>query len=291
MNRKKYITATVLLLLCIFFTSVFYGTADENNGSLLEIRNQLRLGNMAVVHYNSTNGITFITDDGTYKEKTQGNEDMHLEFSRRFDPKLLRNDENGIYLTGTYDNSALVFYVRKTDSEFSRLQIAVNCIDEKMYFAAIGSADSPDINSTISLGINTGTGFVWKNMLTGHTESDEQYLTIDYTLCPYDESKDAYQIILKADEGMACFTKIELTGLELVNISGDRKNISYENGILSDLHDASLNADYLSIKNQMESEVCFSENSEVSSLIKNFLQMLYEFVLKITDILRSMFSV
>jgi len=290
MKRKLHIITTVILLLCTVFNSVLYGSADENNGSLLEIRNQLRLGNIAVVHYNTTNGITFMTDDGTYKENTPVNGEMSLDFTKRIDSKLVRNDENGIYLTGTYDNSALVFYVRETESEFSRLQIAVSCIDEKMYFASVGSQDEPDINTTLRLGMYDGADYRWKDMLTDCTVGGEQYLTIDYTMCPYDESKNAYQIVLRADEGMACFTKVELTGLELVNISGDRKDISYKNGTIANEHDASVNADYLSIKEQMASQKLFSADT-ASSLIRNFLQRLYGFVLEITAILRSIFTV
>lgn len=290
MKRKLHIITTVILLLCTVFNSVLYGSADENNGSLLEIRNQLRLGNIAVVHYNTSDGITFMTDDGTYKENTPANGEMSLDFTKRIDSKLVRNDENGIYLTGTYDNSALVFYVKETESEFSRLQIAVSCIDEKMYFASVGSQDKPDINTTIRLGMHDGVDYRWKDILTDCTVSGEQYLTIDYTMCPYDKSKDAYQIVLRADDGMACFTKVELTGLELVNISGDRKDISYKNGTLAKEHDASVNADYLSIKEQMDSQKLFSVNTG-SSLIRNLLQRLYEFIIEITAILRSIFTV
>lgn len=291
MNRKKYTAFTVLILVFALLTSVFYCAADENNGSLLEIRNQLRLGNMAVVHYNTTNGITFITDDGAYSENTPTNGEMSLTFAKRIDPKMLRNDENGIYLTGTYDNSALVFYVRQTESEFSRLQIAVNCIDEKMYFASISSSESPQINTTIRIGTHDGTVYRWMDMLTDCTEADEQYLTVDYRLCPYDESKDAYQVVLRVDDGMACFSEIELTGLELVNISGDGRDISYENGALAQGHNPSLNADYLSIKNQMDSDRIMPDTAETSSIIKKFLQRLYNFILEITAILRSIFTV
>lgn len=290
MKKKLHATAIVFLLLLAILTSAIYGTADENNGSLLEIRNQLRLGNIAVVHYNTTNGITFMTDDGTYKENSPVNGEMSLEFTKKIDDKLVRNDENGIYLTGTYDNSALVFYVRETESEFSRLQIAVSCIDEKMYFASVGSQDEPDINTTLRLGMHDGVDYRWKEMLSDCTVGGEQYLTIDYTMCPYDESKNAYQIVLRADDGMACFTKVELTGLELVNISGDRKDISYKNGTIAKEHDASVNADYLSIKEQMDSQKLFSADT-ASSLIRNFLQRLYGFVLEITAILRSIFMV
>ena len=290
MKRKLHIITTVILLLCTVFNSVLYGSADENNGSLLEIRNQLRLGNIAVVHYNTSDGITFMTDDGTYKENTPVNGEMSLDFTKRIDSKLVRNDENGIYLTGTYDNSALVFYGRETESEFSRLQIAVSCIDEKMYFASVGSQDEPDINTTLRLGMHDGVDYRWKDMLTDCTVSGEQYLTVDYTMFPYDESKNAYQIVLRADEGMACFTKVELTGLELVNISGDRKDISYKNGTIANEYDASVNADYLSIKEQMTSQKLFSAGTG-SSLIRNFLQRLYWFVLEITAILRSIFTV
>ncbi len=290
MNRKIYMTVNVLLIVFAMLTSVFYGSADENNGSLLEIRNQLRLGNMAVVHYNTTNGITFITDDGAYKENTPENGELSLTFAKRIDPKMLRNDENGIYLTGTYDNSALVFYVRETESEFSRLQVAVNCIDEKMYFASIGSPDTPEINTTVRLGMSDGTHYKWKDILSECTEAGNQYLTIDYPFCPYDESKDAYQVVLRVDDGMACFSEIELTGLELVNISGDRNDISYENGVLADGYDASLNADYLGIKNQMASEKLLPDTAETSSFIKKFLQRLYDFIVEITAILRSIFA-
>ena len=290
MKRKLHIMTTVILLLCTVFNSVLYGSADENNGSLLEIRNQLRLGNIAVVHYNTSDGITFMTDDGTYKENTPVNGEMSLDFTKRIDSKLVRNDENGIYLTGTYDNSALIFYVRETESEFSRLQIAVSCIDEKMYFASVGSQDEPDINTTLRLGMYDGVDYRWKDMLSDCTVGGEQYLTVDYTMCPYDESKNAYQIVLRADDGMACFTKVELTGLELVNISGDRKDISYKNGTIANEHDASVNADYLCIREQMASQKLFSAGTG-SSLIRNFLQRLYGFVLEITAILRSIFTV
>lgn len=291
MNRKRYITVSLLFLLCAFFTSVFYGTADESDSSVLKTTNQLHLGNIAVAHYNSTDGVTLITNDGIYSENTSSSGELTLDFTETTDSDFLRSDENGIYLTGTYDNSAVVFYVRQTESGTNRLQIAVSCIDEKMYFASIGTPDSPEINTTLSLGIYDGTDYCRKIILTDCTETEKQYITIDYTLCPYDESKDAYQIVLCAEDGMACFTGIELTGLELVNISGEKGNISYRDGVLADSHDASANADYLSIREQMSSVTTLNENTGASSLIKNFLLNLYEFILRMTTVLRDMFVI
>lgn len=290
---KKHSSGIIVFSLFVipFMAALFflYGFAVENNASVFEIRKQAEKGHIAVVTYDSTSGITLSTSNGTYTEKNTDNE-MKLSYSANEGiDSYLRKGNDGIYLTGTYDNTAIAFYVRETESEFSRLQVEIKGIDEKMYFASIGSTQSPDVNTTIRVGIQDGYGLQWLDMLSECTSATEQYCTVDYTRCPYDSEKNAYQVIIRVDEGMACFTKIELTGLDLVDISGDKTDISYQNGVLADAHDAEMNADYMSVKNQMMSDAVYPADN--SSIIRNFLFRLYNFILRITTLLKSIFTV
>lgn len=292
--KKQKLRAIIISLLVLSVTAAAfapYGSGTENNASVFETRKQAEKGNIAVVSYNSTYGLTLAAGDGTYTEKKNGSE-MSLIYSENDGiDSYLRKGSNGICLTGTYDNTALVFYVRETESEFSRLQIELKGVDEKMYFASIGSAQSPDVSATVRVGIRDGDSLQWLDMLSDCTSATEQYCTVDYTRCPYDSEKNAYQVVIRVDDGMACFTRIELTGLELVDISGDKTDIFYKNGVLSDTHDTGTNADYMSVKNQMESDIVYQDNHNDSSLIRNFLFRLYNFVLEITTLLRSFFTV
>lgn len=242
-----------------------YYTDDEKDAVFTELRNEIVAGNIGTVKYNTTDGITVSTATSTWTEHlSESIYDYQLKFNAvsTIDDYLLKGPNNEIYQTGTYDNAALVFYVKETDAASHGLQIGIRGLDESLFFAGIESDAAADVNATVRVGVVEDNGYKWDEALASITSSTEQYYKIDYKKCYYDSEKAAYQIVIRVDEGLVSFTGLKLTGLELVSIKGENTDLYYENGILmqpsqseeaAEPAEPALFANFYSLRNQMQS--------------------------------------
>lgn len=288
----------------------------EINASFTELRDQIIQGKIAVVDYNTTDGIAVSTGTSTWTENLTG-EDTESQYKfnevNNVSDYLLQGPNNEVYMTGTYDNSAIVFYVKEDNSITHSLQLAVRGIDESLFFAGIESDAEPQVNATVRVGVYDSTEYKWDDVLVSLTSSTEQYYPIDYRKCYYDATKDAYQVVIRIDNGMASYSGLKLTGLELIDIEGEKTDLYYENGVLMQNTDVAVASEYSistaafmqadastyvnfnSVSRQMRStEIVSDEEDEDisgdSQLIESFLQKLIILLKKIVNAIRSLLS-
>lgn len=204
----------------------------EQDAQFIELRDQIVQGKVAVVSVTDTDGLTVSTATSTWTENLSGESKEVLDFNQvdSVEDYLMQGPNNEVYMTGTYDNAALVFYVKETGNAAHSLQIALRAIDETMFMSGIESG----AKATVRVGVYTTNNiYAWADVVTKHTSSTEQYFVIDYTQCYYDTDKGAYQVVIRVDEGMVSYSSLKLTGLELVSVEGDSTDLRYVNGILS----------------------------------------------------------
>lgn len=203
----------------------------EQDAQFIELRDQIVQGCVAVVNYTESDGITVSTATSTWTENLSGENEGELEFNEvdSVDDYLLEGPNNEVYMNGTYDNAALVFYVKDNNgNDVSSLQLALRAIDETLFMSGIeGTA-----NATVRVGVYNGTTYAWEDVLVNSTSSTEQYYSIDYTKCYFDTDKGAYQVVVRVDEGMASYSSLKLTGLELVSVDGPAATLKYNEGTL-----------------------------------------------------------
>ena len=208
--------------------------STENGATFAEIRNLIVEGKAAVAKYDgekttiSTGTITWTenrngeTYDGTAYE---GNKVSSV------DDYLTLGPNNEVYMNGTYETAALVFYVEETEgAEVHNLQIAVHGVDVGLFFGT----NSTGIEAAIRYGIQSGDTYAWMPLVTT-VSATEQYYTIDYTKCPYVEGR-GYQVAIQVDEGMASYTSLKYNGLTLGTMNsneGEVTNLYYDNGVLT----------------------------------------------------------
>lgn len=212
--------------------------ATENGADFIELRDEIVQGKIAVVDYSETEGIKVSTATSTWTENLNGNADASYTFNETSGVKdyLLEGPNNEVYMTGTYDNAALVFYVQEdTNASAHGLQIALRAIDEAKFFSGVDT-DGKTLTSTadVSIGVydSTNKTFAWKPLVKNCTSSTEQYYTIDLSDC-YKTEDGYYQVVIQVTNGMASFSSLKLTGLKLVSVDGDKTDLYYFNGILS----------------------------------------------------------
>lgn len=205
---------------------------SEQDAQFIELRDQIVKGAVAVAKLTESD-FTVSTATSTWTENLKGEtkDDLYFNQVDSVADYLLEGPNNEVYMNGTYDNAALAFYVKDTNgAEISSLQLALRGIDENLFIAGIESV----VNATVRVGVyDTATStYAWKDVVVDHTSSTEQYYTIDYTKCFFDTTKGAYQIVIRVDEGMASYSSLKLTGLELVSINGDSTDLRYIGGTL-----------------------------------------------------------
>ncbi len=231
---------------------LYIGT--EQNIQFKELRKEIINGNIAVIEYNLTDGITLSTATSTWTEQYNESEiDYQLKFNevKSIDDYMLQGPNNEVYHTGTYSNSALVMYVKETASENQSLQIGIRGLDESMFFAGIASDTASDVNAVVSVGVYKDGVYKWDNPLATVTSSTEQYYVIDYKNCYYDSEKGAYQVVIRIDDGMVSYSGIKLAGLEIVDIGGEKTDYFYNSGILMQPDEESENENELVPANMM----------------------------------------
>lgn len=195
-------------------------TAEEKGAEFKEIRNLIMDAYVGAVEYDGSS-VKVSTGTTTWVENYQGQYEGNEVDS--VDDYLISGPNNEIYMSGDQVDSALVFYVKESGNGAHNLQIALHGVDEGLFYGA-GSKG-------ISTSIKYGVGSDWKQLVTA-VSATEQYYTIDYTECPFEDGY--YQIAVLIDEGMASFTSLKLNGLELKEMDGPATTLYYENGVLKD---------------------------------------------------------
>jgi len=257
--------------------------ASENGAKFIEIRDKIADGEVAVVKYNETDGITVNAATSTwtenliieeYETETGDNGKPLYKYNEvdSVDDYLLKGPNNEVYMNGVNDKAALVFHVKEDESANHSFQIALRKIDYVSFFTgtsaeSLTDAQKADFDSPV---VMYGLGDTWKTLVDEVTSSTEQYYTINYTDCPQNDD-GSYQVVIMVDNGMISYSSLKLTGLSLVNISGEPATVYYENGILkeklsaeSDSTDTVANAaayvNFASLSAQMSSDVIIGED-------------------------------
>ncbi len=233
----------------------------EKGAQFIELRNEIAAGNIAVVKYTDT--ITVSTSTSTWTENLHG--EFIFNEVNSVDDYILTGPNNEVYMTGTYGQSALVFYVKEIGTGAHSLQIALRGIDENLFFS--GNTTDPAVAAKVKFGVYQDGNYAWEWLNEKVISSTEQYYVIDYTKCYYDSTKGAYQVVITVDEGMISFSSLKLTGLELVIVNGEKASLKYENGTLYSSADAAsyevANASYYvnfsSVGQQLRSKVIASD--------------------------------
>lgn len=279
--KKKYTFSLIIAIAAVISAVILSSAAiislsDNAKTESVSVRSGIEDGLIAVADYNSTDGLKISTHKKCWSQTAaeSGLKFIFSEYGSADD--YLRHSENGrVYISGTYDNSALVFYVKETENTEHKLSVRIQNIDESMFFAGIGS----DSNAKVRLGCYSDSGFYRINLATSDSDS---LIEIDYKNCFYDEKKGAYQIVLFVDDGMAAFDSIELTGLEISEIKGEKSDISYIDGVLMSPVEEEIFVNFISINNQMQKKAVMPTTAHINLLI-SFLEAVTRQMQEIID--------
>ncbi len=201
----------------------------ENGATFSEIRNLIADRQAFAVKYDDTDGLSVSGGTSTWIENRNNvvpgdhNTRWTNNTVNSVNDYLIAGPNNEVYMIESTDNekTALVFYVKETGAEVTNLQVAVKAMD---YASYIGKGNVGKLMAQIEYGAyNADTGeYVWRP-LTTITSSAEQYFTIPYTECPYDEVNNRYQVALRVADteptGMASYTSLKYNGLELLTLN------------------------------------------------------------------------
>ena len=212
----------------------------EHNATVEELRDLIAEGTVGVgVMQNSS--LSLSTGTVTWTESLFDN-DFSSASQETYDSikvestsdYLIQGPNNEVYMEGNATNSALIFYVKETNSDIHELQIAVRALDYGRYYGA----GSTGLSAQLQYGILTESGYAWKNLVQV-VSGTEQYYSIPYTECPMD-TQGRYQIVLRAvnpntqSNAMVSYTNVKINGLTVEKLDnlGEGSVIHYENGIL-----------------------------------------------------------
>ena len=287
-SDSKKLFCTVFIAAAIFIAALTAGAMLGDGSASLSFRNQLSKGNIAITHFNNYDGLLICTGSGERSEYFADDGAVY-EYSPA-DEYTFRG-KDGIYLSGTFDNSAVAFYVRETEAQTRALKISVKATDEASFFAGIKTDTSA--SSTLSIAVSDGTDIMWRELAE---LSDASFTTTDiwYEDCPYDEVLDAYLIVLRADNGMTCFDTLTLSGLELAELENCKESLFYSNGELrhgdpygdSSAADEKLHFNTILLREALASELEYNTSKDRVSFL-DFAFRLYDFIISVL----SFFSV
>lgn len=255
---------------------------DKENGAIFtEVRNLIADKKAFAIRYSDDEGLSVSGGTNTWIENRNNvlPSDHKIKWTGKtvnsVNDYLLAGPNNEVYLlesTGE-EKSAIAFYVSESEDETVHdMQIAIHAIDYNSY---IGSQNTGKLYAQIQYGaVNADTDeFVWKN-LTTVVSSAEQYFTIPYTECPYDEAENRYQVVLRVADaditGMASFTTLKTNGLELAQLNLSETDIVYDelhNDILDkdgNSLDSSKFINFITMSQQMSSNAVYATAASTS---------------------------
>ena len=218
-----------------------YYTSEENGAKIVELRDEILKGNVAVGKLNHGT-MTLSTALTSWTENLRDN-DFVVGGLQTFEGILVGNandyliqgPNNEVYMEGNANGSAVVFYVaKKAGSNVQNLQIAVRALDYAKFYGAGSSAPSAQLQYGVLL---ESGNYAWKN-LAQITSSTEQYYNIPIQECPVDAA-GRYQIVVRVVEtqsnkaALVSYSSLKLNGLEIQKIDGlgDATVMYFENGI------------------------------------------------------------
>ena len=200
----------------------------ENGATFSEIRDLVADRQAFAIKYDDAEGLSVSGGTNTWIENR--NEvfpgDHNIKWTNNtvnsINDYLLAGPNNEVYMIESTEKekSALAFYVRETGNDLHNLQVAIRALD---YGSYIGSMSTGQQNAEIEYGAVDENGeLVWRK-LANIVTSSEQYFTIPYTECPYDEVLDRYQVVLRVADttptGMASYTSVKYNGLEFLTLN------------------------------------------------------------------------
>ena len=216
-------------------------SAEENGAQILELRDQILQGNIAVGRLNGYT-MTLSTALSSWTENLFDN-DFDPSTPETFegiivdsaDDYLIQGPNNEVYMEGNVTGSAMVFYVsKKAGSAVQDLQIAVRALDYGKFYGA----GSTQLGAQLQYGVLLSSGnYAWKN-LAYVASGTEQYYTVPVSECPVDAA-GRYQVVLRAVEpnhntaALVAYTNVKLNGLQISDLGdiGDSTIMYFENGI------------------------------------------------------------
>ena len=214
---------------------------DKEDKATIEELRDLIAGGIIGVGVMQGNDLSVSTGTTTWTESMQDNdfdptnkETYHSIKVGSTADYLIQGPNNEVYMEGNATNSALIFYVKETNTDVHELQIAVRGLDYGKYYGAGSTA----LNAQLQYGILTDSGYAWKNLVRV-VSGTEQYYSIPYDESPVD-TQGRYQIVLRAinlqtnTNAMVSYTNLKLNGLTVEQVEGVGEGtiIYYQNGIL-----------------------------------------------------------
>lgn len=210
---------------------------NESGAQILQIHDQVIAGNIAVGEVNSTS-VSFGSGTSSYVENRNNNL-ITGNNSTSIDVYALVGPNNELYLNGLSLTQAIAFYVKPVDSvplAERTLQIGVRGIDADAIegYTSAKLIDDPN-NDTVLLQSNfSTTGSAAWTKIAGINSGTEQYYHVDPTLCAYDASKEAYLVVLTAQNGMVSLTGLKVKGYELLQAYDSSSIVYNPDGSLTD---------------------------------------------------------
>lgn len=204
---------------------------EENGATFAEIRDLIVNGTAAAATFNGET-VNVSTGTVTWTENLNGTTYGGAAYTgnkvESVNDYLTKGPNNEVYMNGDTTNSALVFYVKKTDGGVHNLQIAVHAVDAGLFTGT----NSTGMNAELQVGIANNGKYAWTPLATV-TSGTEQYYTIDLTDCPVDD-QGRIQVAVRVASGMVSFTSLKYNGLTIESIGGDATTLYYKNGILTE---------------------------------------------------------
>ena len=224
---------------------------NENGATYTEVRDLIENRKAFAIKYDDKNGLSVSGGTNTWIENRNNvlPNDHNTKWTNNTVASvadyLIAGPNNEVYMIESTDveKSAVAFYVKETGAENTTMQIAFRAVD---YGSFIGSSNTGKINAEIQYGaVGEGGELVWRT-LASSVSSAEQYYTIPYTECPYDEALDRYQVVLRVADtdptGMASFTSLKHNGLELLTLNeSEVPDVSYGEDLGNTLLDSNGN--------------------------------------------------
>ena len=293
-NHKSRHILLIITVVVALITLIIPATAQSSTQTSASFTQQFKMGNVAVTDFNSTDGISLYSKSSVrHEQQTPDGVIFTYEGAVSGYPRVTNKD--GIFISGTYDNSAIVFYLTETDDATKSLSVKTKGVDEADYFAGI---ISDKIESAVSIAVinKENDELCWRTVIK-NTSSEIITTDIDYTDCPFDEEKNAYMIALRVDTGMTVFDSIQFSGLEIATISDCRKTLFYKDGILmqgdpaSSYTQADAAANFNLDTIRYVTECTKDEQSVLNPMtrIEVFLINLHDFIIRIINNLLSIF--
>lgn len=293
--KYKHKSGHILLIIitAVVFISIIVLSATAQTGTSVSFIQQLKMGNLAVADYNSTDGLSLYSQNNVRNEsRTPECTVFTYEGAASGYPRISNRD--GIFLSGTYDNSTIVFFVKETGAEEKSISIKTKNVEETVYFADIYTGKT--YPSSVSLAVLNEDELCWRNIITNSSYTDV-ITDIDYSSCPFDEEKNAYMIALRVDNGMTCFESMQISGLEIYTIRDCRKPLFYKDGVLMqgapdnsyEQADSSVNFSIDLIRDVTACETAENDFKDTYNLLLDFLKRLSEFIIRISEHILSYF--